>query len=43
MRTHSVVTLAMLVGFALGAIAVERLHAQPEETLLPMVHGSTVP
>jgi uncharacterized protein (DUF1330 family) len=28
MRTHSVVALTMAVGFALGAIAVEGLHAQ---------------
>ena len=28
MRTHSVIALAMLASFALGAIAVESLHAQ---------------
>lgn len=28
MRTHSTVTLAMLAGFGLGAVAVQGLHAQ---------------
>jgi uncharacterized protein (DUF1330 family) len=52
MRTHSVVALTMAVGFALGAIAVEGLHAQAKpkaytvaelETLDAATQASYVP